>query len=119
MKRQLIGTSTVTFTLIYFRVMFVLTAVQVMMHLGGKVIQIVWFWKSCRGRVDVDEQTSAEAQRVCLFLQGAQHPLRRERRADDPRWKKLMAAAAVMGQIAAVAAAESTEITLVRLLPRV
>lgn len=90
-----------------------------MVHLVREVLQVVRLRQPRGGRVDVDEQASAVAQGVCLFLQGAQHPLGGERSPDDPRGEKFVAAAPVVGQVAAVAAAESAEVALVGLLPRV
>lgn len=96
-----------------------LTAVQMMVDLVRQVIQKIRLWQSNGRRVEVDEQSPAIAQRARPLLQGAQHSLVGERRADDPRGKKLVAAAAVVRQVAAVATAEGAEVALVRLLSRV
>lgn len=106
-KSQTISPSVVTAVLI---------SVQMVVHLVREITQIIRFLRSHRGRVEVDEQPPAVAQRARPLLQGAQHPLGRERRADDPRGQQLVASAPVVRQVAAVAAAEGAEVTLVRLL---
>ena len=67
----------------------------------------------------VAEQPSAEAQGGGPLLQDAEHPLVGEGRAHAAHGQQLVAAAAVVGEVAAVAAAEGTEVALVGLLPRV
>lgn len=118
-KSQTICTSVVTVAVIYLGKVLILAAVQVVVDLVRQVIQIVRLRHHHGVGVEVDEQSPAEAQRARPLLQGAQHPLVGERRADDPGGQKLVAAAAVVGQVAAVAAAEGTEVTLVRLLSSV
>ena len=73
----------------------------------------------CHGRgAEVDEQAPAVAQRAALLLQHTEHLLVGQR-AGALHGQQLVAAAAVVGQVAAVAAAERAQLTLVGLLPRV
>ncbi len=118
-KSQTISTSVATVVVIYLGMVLILAAVQVVVDLVRQVIQIVRLWHHHGVGVEVDEQPPAVAQRARPLLQGVQHPLIGERRAGDPRGQKLVAAAAVVGQVAAVATAEGAEVTLVRLLPSV
>lgn len=105
------------FDLIHLGRIFILAVYVV--DLVGEVVQIFGPWRHHGGGTDVDQEPATEAQRARPLLQSAQHSLVGESGADHPGGKKLVAAAAVVGQVAAVAAAERAEVTLVRLLSRV
>lgn len=115
-KIQTISTFVVTVVPVYLGMVPTLCAVQMMVDLVRQVIKIIRFRQPHRGRVKVNEQSPAVAQRACPLLQGAQHPLAGERRPDDPRRHKLVATAAVVRQVAAVATAKGAEVALVRFL---
>lgn len=102
---------------IHLCVVILIAAVQMVVDLGRQVIQTIRLRRG--GRVKVDEHSPAEAQRGGPLLQGAQHSFVGERRADGPGGEELVAAAAVVGQVTAVAAAEGADVTLVRFLTRV
>lgn len=81
-----------------------------------QVSQKIRFWHHHGGRVEIDQEAPPEPQRGCPLLQSAQHSLVGERRACHPGGQKLVAAAPMVRQVAAVTASEGAEVTLVGLL---
>lgn len=87
-------------------------------QLMGEVIRLVSFVHHHRRGAEVDEETSTVGQRAGLLLQDTQHLLMGQG-ASTFHWQEFVPSAAVVRQVAAVAAAERAELTFVRLLARV
>ncbi|TNN63357.1 Deleted in malignant brain tumors 1 protein [Liparis tanakae] len=98
-----------------------LSVVGLLTQVGQLVREVVDIFRLVRhhGRGgEVDEESTAVAQRAGLLLQDAQHLLV-GKRASAFHGQQFVAAAAVVRQVAAIAAAEGAQLAFVRLLARV